>query len=425
MYKMSGYVFVGVVFIFLLLGSVGAWLAFATLNGAVLSTGEVAFTQNRVIEVIHEDGGRVDSVSKAAGDSVEKGDVLLRLDDSLLHVERQIVMSRLFEAHVRALRFQALLDNSPFPALPEEYARLLDREENVSVVVREREAYAIARTELEALNAQYEARKAQSQLRATALAAVIEGLKGQEDLLREERDVQRTLEEKGVARRTDGAQAEQAYLEIRNRRLEAEADLVELEQQVLSYEADRVREISQRRVGFAQALGSAAEVIPELEERLIGLDARFSRLEIRSPVDGVLTESFVVIDDLVVLPGATVGTIVPALLDPLVLAPIDPTQVNQVYVGQSALLRPLAAAYNNLEIAAEVLRISEGVRTDPSTGISYYEVTLRPNFDILESRGIEVVSGMPLEVALQTEARSPFSYFMEPVLRSFRRAFRE
>ena len=104
---------------------------------------------------------------------------------------------------------------------------------------------------------------------------------------------------------------------------------------------------------------------------------------------------------------------------------IEPSYVNQVYPGQRVLMRPSSRDFNDMEILGEVSIISEGLKTDERSGLLYYEVSVSPDLSGLEERGARLVSGMPFEVAVQTAERTPFDYFMDPVYRSFRRAFSE
>ena len=43
----------------------------------------------------------------------------------------------------------------------------------------------------------------------------------------------------------------------------------------------------------------------------------------------------------------------------------------------------------------------------------------------LLARGLELVSGMPVEIHVQTGMRSPFSYLVKPLTDQINRAFRE
>jgi HlyD family secretion protein len=120
-----------------------------------------------------------------------------------------------------------------------------------------------------------------------------------------------------------------------------------------------------------------------------------------------------------------VAKLVPQSQAPQVITRIEPSQIDQVYLGQEALLRPMTRNQNDLEVQAKITRVAEALKNDPNTGAPYYEVVLEPSLEAFYERGGEAISGTPFEVAIQTQARTPWEYFMEPIKRSFRRSLRE
>ena len=89
----------------LLAGLVG-WGAFASISGAVIASGLVA-VEDRNQAVEHIDGGTVSEVPVRDGDTVERGDVLLRFSDSLLRSEEAILKARYVEFAARRNRLEA------------------------------------------------------------------------------------------------------------------------------------------------------------------------------------------------------------------------------------------------------------------------------------------------------------------------------
>jgi multidrug efflux pump subunit AcrA (membrane-fusion protein) len=84
----------------------GGWAALAEISGAVVAMGRIEVEQNRQV-VQHPDGGVVSEILVAEGQRVEAGDVLIRLDGSLLGSELAIVEGRLTEIQARRARLEA------------------------------------------------------------------------------------------------------------------------------------------------------------------------------------------------------------------------------------------------------------------------------------------------------------------------------
>ena len=78
-----GAVTLGLAAIAVLIFGFGLWAAFSSISGAVVASGQVEVEQNRQI-VQHPDGGVIAEILVKDGDLVEAGDLLLRLDGTLL-----------------------------------------------------------------------------------------------------------------------------------------------------------------------------------------------------------------------------------------------------------------------------------------------------------------------------------------------------
>ena len=77
-------------------------------------------------------------------------------------------------------------------------------------------------------------------------------------------------------------------------------------------------------------------------------------------------------------------------------------------------------------IAGRVTAISADATLDEKTQAAYYFVDVQLIEKEMERLGnVELISGMPVEAFLQTEARTPASYVVRPISDFFARAFRD
>jgi HlyD family secretion protein len=412
---------VGVAFTATFLG----WAFFATLQGAVVSTGELVYTDTREIEIRHGDGGPVAEVLVESGSFVKAGDPILRMDAELLIVEQRILQDRLFETRLRDHRLQTLIDGQPFLPLPPALEAQNTTPETQRSVEREGAAHDASKAQIAAGIAAVDDAQEQAQRAAETARMTAEGLEEEMILIEDDLTAKTTLLDKGLAQRATVNELERAKIQTTNDRNQAAAEAESQDARVgtLALERDRIE--AEYKVSLVEELGRAAEIVPELEERLAGVKERLARLEVRAPVSGHINNLSVTTAGVVIPPGAVIATLVPDSGEAHILTQIAPTQIDQVSAGQKAMLRPMTRAHNNLELTAQVVRVGEGVRRDPTTGVAYYEVLIIPNLEPLVAAGDDLVSGTPFEVAIETQARSPMAYFMEPVLRSFRRALRE
>ncbi len=100
------YLFIGFVGLAILVGGFGGWAVLANISGAIVASGQIEVDQNRQV-VQHPDGGVVLQIEVDEGDDVKAGDLLVRLDPSLLKSQLSIVESQLFELVARRGRLEA------------------------------------------------------------------------------------------------------------------------------------------------------------------------------------------------------------------------------------------------------------------------------------------------------------------------------
>jgi HlyD family secretion protein len=119
--------------------------------------------------------------------------------------------------------------------------------------------------------------------------------------------------------------------------------------------------------------------------------------------------------------------IVPQADKLIVEAKVAPQDIDQLRIGQTAVLR--FSAFNQRttpEIKGTLSRISADAVTDQRTGLSYYTIRIALSPQELERLGaVTLVPGMPVEVFVQTGERKVLSYLTKPLHDQIVRAFRE
>jgi HlyD family secretion protein len=85
---------VGSVIVAVLVFGAGGWAATASLTGAAIASGTIV-VDNNVKKVQHPVGGRVGEIRVKDGDRVRQGDLLLRLDETIVRANLQIITKQL------------------------------------------------------------------------------------------------------------------------------------------------------------------------------------------------------------------------------------------------------------------------------------------------------------------------------------------
>lgn len=405
----------------LLIGGVGAWASTATLTGAVVSQGTFV-VDSYVKSVQHLTGGVISEILVHDGEKVAAGDVLLRLDATQTRAQRAIVTKRLDELTKRQARLEAERDDQSQIEFP---TSLLARADDA--LRSERQLFKFRRDSREG-------RKAQLRERIIQLEHEIEGLKAQEiaydrglDVLEREIAGLRPLFKQGVVnmQRLNALETQAAtFGGERGEKIAFQAQaagrIAETRLQILSIDQDLKAEV-------AKELREIQAQIGEFIERKVAAEDLLKRMDIVAPQDGIVHRLAVHTIGGVISPADIVVQIVPDR-DALALeVKIPPQDIDQVALGQKAVLR--MSAFNQRttpELNGHVSRIDADLTYDERTGMSWYLVRITvPAGEFARLDGLTLMPGMPAEALIQTGERTALSYLVKPLTDQLNRAFRE
>ena len=417
---------IGFVALILLIGVIGVWSVKARIAGAVIASGMIQVENNRQV-VQHPQGGVVGEILAKDGDTVAAGDVVLRLDDALLQSELSIIEGQLAEIRARKARLEAERDGLDAVMVPEALSVLAQTMPEVHNMIDGQLRLFEARNESLRREAdQISEQIAQAHNQIDGTEAQLLALRTQKDLIAQELTNVRSLLEKGLAQasRVSSLQREEARLsgEIGN----LTATIAQLRGQIAAFDIQRLKLDTVRREEANTTLSDLQYNEIELVERRLSAVETLSRMEIRSPVSGVIYGSQVFALQAVISPAAPIMYVIPQDQPLVVSARIESINIDQIHIGQEASLRFVAFEQRTTpELFGQVSQISADVFTDEATGQSYYKAELLPNEDeLLKLGGQKLLPGMPVEAFIRTAERSPLSYLVKPLTDYFNRAFR-
>ncbi len=410
----------------LLVGGVGGWAATTEFSGAVIAPGVLVVDTN-VKKVQHPTGGVVGELRVRDGDRVRSGDVVIRLDDTQTRASLAIVTKALDELRTRQARLEAERDGADQVAFPPDLvARSTEELDLARVLAGERRLFEVRQAARTGQQAQLQQRIAQlgeqiqgveEQLAAKKRenAFIETELKGVRDLYRQNlTPLQRvTVLERDAARLAGEHGALVATV------AQARARITETELQIIQIEQDLRTEVGRE---LAEIRGKTSELV----ERRVSAEDQLRRIDIRAPQDGVVHQLSVHTVGGVVSPGEALMLVVPEADELSVEVRIPPESIDQVRIGQGAVLR--FSAFNQRttpEISGEVSRVSADLTTDQRTGMSFYTARIGLPPPELAKLGQRLIPGMPVESFIQTGDRTVLTYLTKPLTDQMRRAFRE
>lgn len=415
----------GLITIGLLFFGLFALAAIIGTQGAVVGGGEVT-VESRVKKIAHPTGGVIAAVYVREGQHVKKGDILMRLDDTVTGTSASAsgeTFEQLTAAAARltaerdglgAIAFPPSMTQNPTPAKKEAMAEA----ERLFVVRRQLQQNQLG---------QISERVRQTEQQISSLNAQMHAAQKQADLVQPELEGLRTLRDK--------------QLVTVNRLNQVERTAVDLQGAVASYGAQiaqaraRIAEIRQSGLQMVQDMRNQAGVeLVDVESRLNDSRVRsasatdaYNRSLVRAPYNGIVAKLAYSTVGGVLPPMETIMEIVPTQDALTIEAHISPYDIDQLSIGQPATLRFSAFnAQTTPQLNGKVDNISAERITDEKTGQSYYKIGVAVSEQERKRLGsLKLVPGMPVEVFVQTTERSLLSYLTKPLRDQFSRAFRE
>ncbi|QDW41353.1 HlyD family type I secretion periplasmic adaptor subunit [Bradyrhizobium sp. KBS0727] len=424
--SIRAHMIVGLAVMLMLAGGFGTWASTVPISGALIAPGSVVVDSN-VKKVQHPTGGVVGEVRVRDGDTVKAGDIVVRLDETVVKASLAIVVKTLNGLWARAARLEAEqrgLDKIKFPQQLLEQANDPDVRDLIASETKLFEVRVNGRT----------GQKAQLRERVTQLNEEIAGLTAQEAA----KDKEIALVEKeliGVRQLYDQHLVQISRLTTLERdqarlsgeraqyiasRAQAKGKITETELQIIQVDKDMVSEVS-------KDLRETNDKIGEFVERKVTAEDQLRRIDIRAPQDGMVLQSTVHTVGGVITAGDAIMMIVPQADALSVEAKVNPQDIDKLQIGQKTLLR--LSAFNQRttpELNGAVTRVSADVTTDQRTGQAYYTIRVSmPPEEVARLGDNKIIPGMPVEAFVQTGDRTMFSYLMKPLSDQLMRSFRE
>lgn len=287
-WPVTGPMLLGSVTALLLVGATVGWGMMTTITGAVITSGKLEVDQNRQI-VQHADGGTVEEIRVSESAFVQAGDVLIRLDGTLIRSELTIVETQFFEILARRGRLEAERDDAQIIDFPAELRSAAAASAEVADLMAGQQRLFEARAEtLTKQLEQLDKRKLQSSSLIAGIDSQRDALALQLRLIGDELASQRELLDKGLAQISRVLALEREAARLSGEVGELDASRAQTESRVTETEIEILRLSAQRREDAGTQLRDIGYRELELAERRRALLETIARLEIRAPVSGIV-----------------------------------------------------------------------------------------------------------------------------------------
>jgi adhesin transport system membrane fusion protein len=383
-------------------------------QGKVIPSSKIQVIQNL-------EGGILSEVLVSEGEIVEKGQVLLKIDDTRFSSSFMETKLKYWELLARKARLTAEASGEEL-TLPEELVA-----QKPELAASERRLYEARQRELQSNIDVLEQQARQRQQELAENQAKLDKLSTSYDLSNQELKMSEPLVSVGVISEVEVLRLKRTVNDLRG-----EMETTRLGIPRIRSSLSEVRQkIEDAKLRFqSESASQLSEVQAELartDATITSAEDRVSRTQVRAPVRGKINRLMINTVGGVIQPGEDIVEIVPVDDSLLVEAQIRPSDIAFLRPGQKAMIKFTAydfSIYGGLPATLE--RISADTITNEEDE-SFYLIYLRTEKNYIDSsKGeLEIIPGMTATVDILTGKKSVLDYLLKPILKAKNEALRE
>lgn len=405
----------------------GTWIFFTPIESASVAHGRVTVDTYRK-SVQHLKGGRIQEIFIKEGDYVKEGIPLFQLAVSEEKLEYDAFRKEYFQLLATKARLEAILDKASTLTLPEELLKN-QKAPTVPEIIRREEMF---------LKNHNKNIADQINILNKVIAKQLATIKSNEERLNHEKSSlalvrQEEVEVKKLREENLVSLPRLLTLQREGERLEGsvkgiQGTIDEARKEILRANAEKESIVSKSQEEASGQLFEIVKRLNDVEGKLTVLKDTLDHSLIVSPITGSIVNLRFHTLGGVIKPGDIIMDIVPVHDRMVIEAQVSPLDIDVVKPGLKAKVDflPYVKQRNTPIMNGQVTLVSADVFTDEKTGQSYYRVYVEvPPAELEKAANIKLYPGMPVQVMIVNDTRTPFEYFIEPITRSFKRAFRE
>jgi HlyD family secretion protein len=417
----------GYTVIFITFGVFGGWAAVAKLDSAVFAPGTISLEGNRKV-VQHLEGGIVQDILVREADTVQEGDVLLRLSDIEARSNLEVIDTRTEIANLTEARLLAerkMLDTFELPNWLD--PKKLSETTRLAVEDQQdlfEDRRSILQSRLDILSSRIEQTNSQIEgleLQKSALDRRVENFT---TMIERMRDGQ----EKGLIQTNILAQREDELIEIEASLGSVISQIAQAKNAIHETEFEMLQIEQEYRERASNELKEIRAELAELEQRRNISQDILARTEIRAPGSGTIQDLKVHTVGSVIRPGDVLMELVPEDEELVINARVAPSDIDNVVPGLETEVRFTAFQAKLTPIMLGIVNsVSNDVITPQnSQEMPYYLARIEVNeLDIPEEIKGRLTAGMPADLIITTGERTAVDFITSPLLDAVRKSLIE
>tara|TARA_B110000971_G_scaffold213523_1_gene244464 strand:+ start:348 stop:1601 length:1254 start_codon:yes stop_codon:yes gene_type:complete len=174
------------------------------------------------------------------------------------------------------------------------------------------------------------------------------------------------------------------------------------------------------QVQAEEKLAESTNIATKANAEYTSLQEKLSMTQVKAPIDGIISATYITTEGAVVNGGETLAEIVPISDTYRVLAKVQPADISLVSLGQTCKVSFTAydfAIYGSIE--GKIINIAQNI-TETNQGVMYYEVWVETTTNSFSKTDIipKVMPGMVAQVDILGEKILVIDYILNPLKRT-------
>jgi HlyD family type I secretion membrane fusion protein len=414
---------IGFLTIAIFFGFFGFWVFYTKLDSAVVASGNLVVSGNR-ITIQHKEGGTIDKVLIRDGVFVERGSIIIELDNHDLLANLRILKTQYYSNLITRARSVAEISDvhefkfPEFVEYNEDIKYIFDKE----LIIFQNHRRSLAK-QIDILDFRIE----QSRFKLDALKKQLYSIREQANIISGQIEITKGLFAKGLETNQRLLDLTRSSQQLNGAAAQVIGDIESTTSQITSADTEKMR----IRADVLETVTREA-----LESELRAQDARLKidaltytidKLKIRAPADGWVVNLRVSTSGGTVQPGQPILEIVPSKIPVVAEIKVLTDDIQNVITGGAADIVLLGFSNRTTApIKGRVLNRSADQLVDQRTGASFFRVEIELIDDQNHGKLIQqLIPGMSIEAVIHINSRTVLDYLISPLMDSIRRVGRE
>ena len=396
------------------------WASFASIDEVTRGNGKVIpFGQNQVVQNL--EGGIVESILVREGQSVKKGQVLLKINNAKSLSSSETNKMKYNELYAKRLRLYAQANQLPFP---QKHLKDKDLQKQVELAQK---LYTSDKIEMLAKDATIVSQIEQRKQELKEAEAKIKSLKKSLEFVTEEISMMAPMVKEGVKSKVEFLKLKREANGIENKIEAAELSLPRLKSAIQEYRDKRINAKQEFINKDKEELNKVSAELERIKTQQVEFTDQVNRTMVTSPVDGIVQKLFINTVGGVIKPGQNLFEIVPTNEKLYVQIKIKPRDIAFIHPGARAMVKISAYDFSiHGGLQGKVVDISPDTITDKKDHTYYLiHIETQKNYLATKKHPLKIIPGMTASADIVTGKKTVMQYILKPILKSKQYVFSE